>query len=227
MKPTPRTQVRQQPGRGSYDRAVIDAILDEGLVCHVGFCVGGEPCVLPMNYARVGERLLLHGSRAGRLLKALAAGAPVCVTVTLLDGLVLARSAFRHSLNYRSVVVFGRPREVKVRAEKLAALAAILEHVLPGRGRQVRPPSDAELGATLVIAIPTAEASAKARRGPPIDLESDRAASCWAGEIPLRLVAGSPRPDGDVSAALPRPRPPALPPRLRPRRAAGRSRGKA
>ncbi len=176
VRPTPRTTVRQRPDRGSYDRAVIDAILDEGLVCHVGFSVAGAPCVVPMNYARVGDRLVLHGARAGRLLSALAAGAPVCVAVTLLDGLVLARSAFRHSLNYRSVVVFGAATEVADRAEKRAALKAILEHVVPGRSRQVRPPSDGELDATTVVALPLAEASAKLRRGPPVDLEADRAA---------------------------------------------------
>jgi uncharacterized protein len=226
LRPTPRTKVRQRPDRGSYDRAVIDAILDEGLVCHVGVCVDGAPCVLPMNYARLGDRLVLHGARAGRLLGVLAAGAPICVAVTLLDGLVLARSAFRHSLNYRSVVIFGAAAEVADRAEKRAALLAIVEHVVPGRSRQVRPPSDGELDATLVVALPLAEASAKLRRGPPVDLEADRAATCWAGEIPLRVAAGRPRPDVGVAALRPRPRPPA-PPRLQPRRAAGRSRVKS
>jgi len=214
LTPTPRTTVRQRADRGSYDRAVIDAILDEGLVCHVGFSVEGQPYVLPMNYARVGDRLFLHGSRASRLLTSLAKGVPVCLTVTLLDGVVLARSALRHSLNYRSVVVLGTATEVTDRAEKRAAMEAILEHAVPGRSREVRPPSDAELDMTLVAALPLLEASAKRRSGPPVDLETDRAASCWAGEIPLQLVAGPPRPDAGVDGA-------AAPPLLRRRRGLG------
>jgi nitroimidazol reductase NimA-like FMN-containing flavoprotein (pyridoxamine 5'-phosphate oxidase superfamily) len=195
LSPTARTTFHRYPGRGSYDRALIDAILDEALVCHVGFCDEGQPYVLPMNFARVGDAIYLHGSAVSRLLVELRRGAPVCATVTLLDGLVLARAAFRHSMNYRSVVMLGVAREVTAADEKRAALAAIVEHVLPGRSAAVRGPSEAELASTLVLALPIAEASAKVRAGPPLDAEDDLGIPCWAGEIPLRLTAGPPRPD--------------------------------
>jgi uncharacterized protein len=191
--PTPRTTLQRHPERGSHDRAAIDAILDEGLVAHVGFCAEGSPVVVPMSYARIGDRLVLHGSVASRALGALRDGAPACVTVTLLDGLVLARSAFRHSMNYRSVVLFGVARAVEDRDAKRRALAEIVEHVVPGRAAEVRQPTDAELEATRVIWLPLTEASAKVRAGPPVDLEEDLSFPCWAGEVPLRLVAGAPR----------------------------------
>ena len=195
LTPTPRTTVRRLPTRGSYDRALIDSILDEALVCHVGFSAEGQPYVLPMNFARVGDAIYLHGSVASRLLRALRDGVPVCATVTLLDGVVLARSAFHHSMNYRSVVVLGSAREVTAPDEKRAALTAIVEHVLPGRSEVVRGPSDPELATTLVLSLPITEASAKVRTGPPLDDEEDYAVPCWAGEIPLRLTAGPPRPE--------------------------------
>src|SRR5213593_1742472 len=161
LNPTPRTRVRRLPNRASYDRATIHAILDEGLVCHLGFVHDGQPFVLPTTYARVDDALYLHGSAASRLLRGLRRGIPVCVTVTLLDGLVLARSAFHHSVNYRSVVVLGSAVEVTGTAEKRAALAALVEGIAPGRSAEARPPSQKELAATLVLALPLSEASAK------------------------------------------------------------------
>ena len=185
--PTPRTTVRRLPERARYDRATVHAILDEGLVCHVGFVHEGQPFVVPSAYARVGDRLVIHGSAASRMVKALAGGAPACATVTLLDGLVLARSGFHHSVNYRSVVVVGTATEVTDPAEKRRALDAIVEHVAPGRAASVRPPSENELRATRVVTLPLDEASAKVRTGPPKDDEADYALAVWAGELPLRL----------------------------------------
>ncbi len=205
LSPTPKTTLHRLPTRGSYDRALIDSILDEALVCHVGFCDEGQPYVIPMNFTRMGDALYLHGSVASRLLGALRRGAPVCATVTLLDGLVLARSAFHHSVNYRSVVVLGVAREVTAADEKRAALAAIVEHVLKGRSGAVRGPSDAELAKTAVLALPIAEASAKVRKGPPVDSEEDLLVPCWAGEVPLRLTAGAPRPDPQLAPDIPVP----------------------
>jgi uncharacterized protein len=202
LSPTPRTTLHRLPARGSYDRALIDSILDEALVCHVGFCAEGQPYVLPMNYARVDDAIYFHGSAASRLLQALRGGVPICATVTLLDGLVLARSAFHHSMNYRSVVALGVAREVTSPDEKRAALAAIVEHVLAGRSEAVRGPSEAELARTLVLALPIAEASAKVRAGPPLDSEEDYAIPCWAGEIPLRLASGEPRPDPRLAPGI-------------------------
>jgi nitroimidazol reductase NimA-like FMN-containing flavoprotein (pyridoxamine 5'-phosphate oxidase superfamily) len=205
INPTPRTTLRRLPARGSFDRAAIDAILDEGLVCHVGFAVDGQPFVIPTIYARVGDRLVVHGSAASRMLRTLAAGVPVCVTVTLLDGLVLARSAFHHSMNYRSVVVLGTAREVTGEAEKAAALDAIVEHVLRGRSAQARPPSARELRATSVLALPIEEASAKVRTGPPVDDEEDYASPWWAGVVPLALTPGVPVPDPRLAPDVPLP----------------------
>jgi uncharacterized protein len=179
--------VRRLPERARYDRDTIHSILDEGLVCHVGFVAEGQPFVIPSAYARVDDRLVIHGSAASRMVKALAGGAPACVTVTLLDGLVLARSGFHHSMNYRSVVVVGSATEVTDPAEKRRALDAIVEHVVPGRVASVRPPSEKELQATRVVALPLDEASAKVRTGPPKDDEADHALAVWAGELPLRL----------------------------------------
>jgi len=169
---------------------------------HVGFVADGHPFVMPMAYARSGDQLLLHGARASRLLGHAGAGAPVCVTVTLLDGLVLARSAFSHSLNYRSVVVLGQARPLDAPEDKRAAMAALVEHVLPGRGRDVRPPSDKELGATAVLALPITEASAKVREGGPRDDEEDLTLGCWAGHLPLRLTAGAPVPDARLPPGM-------------------------
>jgi uncharacterized protein len=207
LSPTPRTTLHRHAGRGSYDRAVIDAILDEGLVCHVGFAEGGQSFVLPTTYARVGDRVYLHGSVESRMLNALRAGAPACVAVTLVDGVVLARSVFRHSLNYRSVVILGKAEEVAEPEAKRDALAAIVEHVVPGRTADARRPSDAEVAATIVLWLPIEEASAKVRRGPPVDLEDDRRLPCWAGEIPLRLAAETPVPDAHVAPGTPVPGP--------------------
>jgi nitroimidazol reductase NimA-like FMN-containing flavoprotein (pyridoxamine 5'-phosphate oxidase superfamily) len=201
-------RIRRLPQRGSYDRAVIDAILDEGLVCSVGVVVDGGPVVIPMVYARRGDELILHGAQASRLLRAGAAAAPLCVTVTLLDGLVLARSAFHHSMNYRSVVLFGVARELTDPGEKAAALAALVEHLVAGRSAEVRPPSDKELAATRVLALPIDAASAKRRTGGPVDDVEDEAWPCWAGEVPLALAAGPPRPT--TQGTPPGPPPPAL-----------------
>jgi uncharacterized protein len=200
IEPTDRTRLRRHPGRGSYDRDVVDAILDEGLVCHVAFVDGAQPLAIPATYARDGDRVLLHGSADSRMMKVLRGGARACVTVTLLDGVVLARSAFRHSVNYRSVVILGEAREIADPAAKRAALVTIVDHVVPGRAADVRGPSDAELEATTVVALAIDEASAKVRRGPPADLESDRSLPCWAGVVPLSLRAGAPLADAFVAA---------------------------
>jgi len=193
--PSQRAQVRRLPDRAAYDRETIHAILDEGLVCHVGFVSEGQPHVIPMSYGRDGDRLLLHGSAASRLMRGLEAGWPVCLTVTLLDGLVLARSAFHHSLNFRSVVMFGRATPVDDPAAKSAALRAISEHVIPGRWEEVRPPNARELAATAVLEVPIEEASAKIRTGPPRDDLEDLSLPVWAGVLPLETIPGEPVPD--------------------------------
>ncbi|MGH9283298.1 MAG: pyridoxamine 5'-phosphate oxidase family protein [Acidimicrobiales bacterium] len=203
MPTTPRTTVRRRPERAHYDRASVEAILDEGLVAHVGLAVDGQPFVIPMVYARVGDDLYLHGSAASRLLRALAGGAAVCVTVTLLDGLVLARSAFHHSMNYRSVVVVGEAVPVTDHGERDRALAAMVDHAVPGRSAEVRAPDRKELAATLVIRVPLEEASAKVRTGPPIDDDRDLDLPVWAGVLPLCLAAGDPCPDGSNGVPSP------------------------
>src|SRR5947209_13754958 len=186
---TPRTPVRRLPARGAYNRDTIDAILDEAYICHVGFIVpdedGGQPFVIPTIHARVGDTLYFHGSAASRMLRSLRDGVDACVTVTLLDGLVMARSAFHHSMNYRSVVVLGKGREVVDPEEKLRVLDALVEHVCAGRSRDVRPPNESELRQTLVLAIPLSEASAKIRTGPAVDDDEDYALPIWAGIIPM------------------------------------------
>ena len=199
---TGRTTVRRLPQRGVYDRGAVFAILDEALVCHVGFARDGQPFVIPTIFARVEDRLYLHGSAASRMLEALAEGIDVCVTVTLVDGLVLARSAFHHSMNYRSVVVLGRARLVTDPEEKRAALVAVVEHVVPGRSRDVRDPSELELLATSVLRLDLLEVSAKVRTGPPVDDPEDMDRPCWAGEIPLRLVAQAPVADPQLRAGV-------------------------
>ena len=200
---TERTTVRRLAGRGTYDRATIESILDEALLCHVGFVVEGSPVVIPTIHTRVGETLYFHGSAASRMLRTLRGGVDACVTVTLLDGLVLARSAFHHSMNYRSAVVFGKAREVTDRDEKVRALDALVEHVCGGRSAEVRAPNESELKQTLVLAMPIAEASAKVRTGPPIDDEEDYAMGVWAGVLPMRLVPGEPVRDGRSRASVP------------------------
>lgn len=200
---TDRTTVRRMPKRGVYDRPTIEAILDEALICHVGFVADGQPVVIPTIHARLGETLYFHGSAASRMLRTLKDGVPVCVTATILDGLVLARSAFNHSMNYRSVVVFGSAREVTDADEKSRALEAVVEHVVAGRSRDVRSPNEKELKATLVLALPIDEASAKIRTGPPVDDEADYAMQTWAGVLPLALTPGAPVPDERVIAEVP------------------------
>jgi len=189
---TPRTRVRQRPGRASYERAAAHAILDEALVASVGFVDAGQPLVIPMAFARDGERLLLHGGAKSRLLACLAEGAPICVTVTLLDGIVLARSAMHHSMNYRSVVVLGRASEIVDEAEKHTAFARLVEHVLPGRSGASRPANALELKATRVFSLPLEEVSVKTRSGGPIDDAEDHELPYWAGVIPLALRAAAP-----------------------------------
>ncbi len=190
-----RTRLRRRPQRGSHDRAVIDAIVDEALVCHVAFVGRGGPIVLPTTHVRVGDQLYVHGSAVNAMLTTLAGGVDVCVAITLLDALVLARTAFHHSVNYRSVVVFGRATVVEDPAAKRAALVALIDKIEPGRSAACRPPDDQELAATLVIALPLAEASAKIRTGPPTPDDGDDAAlPFWAGVIPLVTSRGAPVP---------------------------------
>ena len=199
---TQRSQIQRLPQRGQYEHQVIYQILDEGLVCHVGFAVDGQPFVIPTAYGRVDDRLYIHGSPASRMLRSLQGGIEVCVTITLLDGLVLARSAFHHSMNYRSIVIFGTATMVESADEKLEALRAFTEHVVPGRWAEVRPPSRQELQGTLVLSLPLTEASAKIRTGPPVDDEADYSLPVWAGEVPLRLTAASPINDPRLSSEI-------------------------
>jgi nitroimidazol reductase NimA-like FMN-containing flavoprotein (pyridoxamine 5'-phosphate oxidase superfamily) len=201
--PTARTRVRRLPERAAYDRAVVHAILDEGFVCHVGFVVDGQPFVIPTGYARVGETVYLHGSTGSRL--GLRPGMDVCVTVTLVDGLILARSAFHHSMNYRSVMAIGRTRPVRDPEEKEAVLRALVEHIVPGRNEEVRGGTAKELAATAVVALPLTEVSAKVRTGPPKDEEEDYELPIWAGILPLGLTAGPPQPDPLLAPGVPVP----------------------
>jgi nitroimidazol reductase NimA-like FMN-containing flavoprotein (pyridoxamine 5'-phosphate oxidase superfamily) len=190
ITPTERTTLKRLPKRAEYERERVYEILDEAFICHVGFVAGGQPFVIPTGYARVDDRLYIHGSAASRMLKAVSDSIDVCVTVTLIDGLVLARSAFHHSMNYRSVVVFGKATVVEEREEKFAALLAFTEHVVPGRWVEVREPNESEMKATLVLSLPLTEASAKVRTGPPIDDEEDYTIPVWAGVLPLCLAPG-------------------------------------
>jgi hypothetical protein len=203
LEPTPRTTLRRLPARGRFDRETVYAILDEALVCHVGFVTDGQPFVIPTIHARVGDRLYVHGSAASRMLRTLEGGVPVCVTAMLLDGLVLARSAFHHSMNYRSAVVLGRAEAVRDPREKWDALRAIVEHVTPGRWAEVREPNAKEMAGTLVMRLPIEEASAKVRTGPPLDDEEDYALDVWAGVLPLSIVPGAPVPDPRLETERP------------------------
>lgn len=199
---TSRTQVKRVPKRGQYDLETVCSILDAGLICHVGFAVEGQPFVIPTAYGRIENQLFIHGSPASRMLKSLQKGIDICVTVTLLDGLVLARSAMHHSMNYRSVVLFGKAELVHEREEKLQALYAFTEHVMAGRWAETREPNEQELQGTTVLALPINEASAKIRTGPPIDDAADYELPHWAGVIPLRVQAGEPIVDPKLTEGI-------------------------
>ena len=201
--PTERTQVRRLPKRAVYDKAQVHAILDEGFLCHVGFAVDGQPYVIPTLYARVGERIYFHGSAASRMLRSAGDGAQVCLTVTLVDGFVLARSAFHHSMNYRSVVVLGSARLVTDAREKWEALHRLTNHIVPGRWEEVRQPSEQELKGTSVLALDLDEVSAKVRTGPPADDEEDYALPVWAGVVPVETTWGEPVPDARLAPGIP------------------------
>ncbi len=197
---TERTTVRRHPERGAYDRETIDSILDEALICHVGFVHQERPFVIPTIHARVEDTLYLHGSPGSRMLRTLGEGVDLCVTATLLDGLVLARSVYHHSMNYRSVVVIGRAREVTDRDEKLGGMQAVVEHVVRGRWSDARQPSEGELKGTTILSLSLQEASAKIRTGPPMDDADDLTLPVWAGVIPLRIAAEGIEPDNDLPA---------------------------
>jgi nitroimidazol reductase NimA-like FMN-containing flavoprotein (pyridoxamine 5'-phosphate oxidase superfamily) len=200
--PSERATIRRLPKRAVYERTQIDAILDEGLICHVGFVADGQPFVIPTGYVRVGSQVYFHGSAASRMLRTLTEGVDVCLTVTLLDGLVLARSAFHHSMNYRSVVILGQARLVTDPAEKWEALRSFTNHVARDRWEEVRPPNEQELKATSVLALPLDEASAKVRQGPPLDDEEDYGLPVWAGVAPVRARIGSLEPDDRLAAGV-------------------------
>ena len=190
--PTRRTRVQRLAKRGSYDREIVYRVLDEAFICHAGFLADDQPYVIPTGYARAGDKLYIHGSAASRMLRTLAEGVQICVTVTLLDGLVLARSAFHHSMNYRSVVILGTARIVEDEKEKWQALRAFTEHVVPGRWNEIRQPNESEMKATTVLCLPLEEVSAKIRTGPPVDEEEDYQLPVWAGVLPLRLTPSAP-----------------------------------
>jgi nitroimidazol reductase NimA-like FMN-containing flavoprotein (pyridoxamine 5'-phosphate oxidase superfamily) len=199
--PTPRTRVVREAHRGVYERETVYQILDEGFLCHVGFVADGQPFVIPTSYGRKDASLYIHGSAASRMLRQIKDGVPVCVTVTLLDGLVLARSVFNHSMNYRSVVVLGKATLVEDAEEKLEALRLLSEHILPGRWADARQPNERELKQTSVLKLPIEEFSAKVRTGPAIDDEEDYAFPTWAGVIPLEITAGTPLDDAQLDPA--------------------------
>ena len=195
LPPTGRTRIGRKPERGSYDRKTLHSILDAGIVCHLGFSVEDRSFVIPTTYARRGDFVLFHGAPAARLFRQMETGREICLSVTLLDGLVLARSVFHHSLNYRSVVMFGAASEITGLEEKREALRAITDHLAPNRWEEARKPTDGEVRATSVFSLPISEGSAKIREGPPVDLEEDMGYSVWAGCIPFRTVLGPPEPD--------------------------------
>ena len=201
LEKTERTTVKRLPKRADYNLETIHAILDEGFVCHVGFVVEGQPFVIPTGYARVDNHIYIHGSAASRMLRSLATGIDICLTVTIVDGIVLARSAFHHSMNYRSVVVFGKAIPVEEPAEKMEALFALSEHIIPGRWKDVREPNEQEMKATLVLKLHLEEASAKIRTGPPLDDEADYEIPVWSGVLPLKLNPFSPVADDHTSAS--------------------------
>jgi uncharacterized protein len=203
--PSVRTRVVREPQRAVYDRDVVNRILDEGFICHVGFILDGQPFVIPTSYGRQEDVLYIHGSAASRMLRNVSGGIPVCVTVTLLDGLVLARSIFNHSMNYRSVVILGTATAIEDHDEKLAALRLLSEHILPGRWNESRQPNEKELKATTIIRLPIQEFSAKVREGPAIDDEEDYAFPVWAGVLPLNLVTGEPINDTRLAENIPVP----------------------
>jgi nitroimidazol reductase NimA-like FMN-containing flavoprotein (pyridoxamine 5'-phosphate oxidase superfamily) len=203
--PTPRTRVVREAERGVYDRESAYRILDEGFICHVGFVVDGQPYVIPTSYGRSGDHLYIHGSAESRILRNINSDIPVCITVTLLDGLVLARSIFNHSMNYRSVVILGKATVVADPIEKIEVLRRLSEHILPGRWNESRPPNERELKATFALRVPITEFSAKVRKGPPIDDEEDYSFQTWAGVIPLETVAQRPIPDERCSPEIPVP----------------------
>lgn len=202
--PTERTRIRRDD-RAHYDREVVYAVFDEALICHVGFVVDGQPYVMPTIHSRVGDTLYLHGSPATRMMRTVKRGAPVCITATLLDGLVLAKSAFHHSMNYRSAVVIGAGREITDPDEKMVAMRAVVEHVARGRWDEARQPNEKEFKGTAIVAIPIDEASAKVRTGPPIEDDDDLALEVWAGVLPLRTIPGRPEPSPDVTVGTPIP----------------------
>ena len=199
--PTSRTRVVREPHRGVYDRETVYRILDEGFLCHIGFVVDAQPFVIPTSYGRKDDKLYVHGSAASRMLRQMKGGVSVCITVTLLDGLVLARSVFNHSMNYRSVVILGKATLVEDPQEKIAALHAISEHIIPGRWADARQPNESELKQTSVLRLPIEEFSAKVRTGPPIDDEEDYSFPTWAGVIPLEMRAGEPISDPRLDSA--------------------------
>lgn len=202
FEPTERTTLKRLPKRGNYERETVYQILDEGFVCHVGFVVEGRPFVIPTGYGRSGDKLYIHGSAASRMLKTLREGIDVCVTVTLIDGLVLARSSFHHSMNYRSVVVFGRAQVVEDEDEKMEALRVFTDHIMRRRWEEARLPNKNELRATMVLSLSLVEASAKIRTGPPIDDEEDYELPVWAGVLPLHLATGEAVPDPRLGAGI-------------------------
>lgn len=199
---TERTRVRRIPERGAYDQETIHAILDAGFICHVGFVAEGSPVVIPTGYGRIDDHLYIHGSAASRMLRSLKQGIELCVTVTLVDGLVLARSAFHHSMNYRSVVIFGRAEAVEEETAKMRALEAISEQIVRGRWHDVRKPSPQEMKGTLVLSLPLDEASAKIRGGPPRDDEEDYALPVWAGVVPMKMEYGEPIADPRMTQSI-------------------------
>lgn len=202
LRATARSKVKTRPQRGLHDREIVNQILDEALVVHVGFIADNQPYVIPMGYGRDGEQLYLHGSTASRMLKSLEQGIEICVSATLLDGIVIARSLFHHSMNYRSVVLFGRATLVESEAEKMHALKILTEQIVPGRWEQARTPTPQELKGTTVLAFPIEEGSAKIRSGDPLDDAEDYALPIWAGQLPLKLAAGSPIPDSKLSTDI-------------------------
>ncbi len=202
---TEKSKVKRLAKRGCYDRETIYKILDEGIICHVSFVLNGQPFIIPTAYVRAGDDLYIHGSKANRMMNLLNEGADACISVTLMDGYVLARSAFHHSMNYRSAVLFGKAKIVEDRNEKIMALKEFSEHFIPGRWDDVRTPNDKELDATIVLKFSIDEASAKIRTGPPADDKEDYALDIWAGVIPFKITAGEPVPDSVLKESIPIP----------------------